>query len=72
MRGDNLDLAVDWSTLGQLESAAGFEERVQAVENRRTAKVSILDQQPVAVLHGLDEGTVNPFEACGSDRRLGG
>jgi hypothetical protein len=71
MRGDDLDLAVDGTTLGELKTSAGFEKGVKAIENRRTAAVGVFDEEPVAILHRLNERSVDPLEASGAGSRLG-
>lgn len=71
VRRDHLNLAIDRTSLGQLEATARLEQRVEAIEDGWAAEVSIFDQKHIAVLHGLHERPVHPFEPCSGEGGLG-
>ncbi|RNA40260.1 hypothetical protein BpHYR1_007851 [Brachionus plicatilis] len=45
-----------------LQAAIGLQQRIKSIENRRCTKISIVYQDPVTVLNGLDQGRIDPFK----------
>ena len=58
-------LAINDATLVDDQDAFWFQEPVQAVKNRRRAKVDIVNQKPITFCQRIHEQPVSPREhAC--------
>lgn len=61
------DITLDQALLIDAERGiAFFEQRVQAIENGRVAKIGILEYGPLAFYNRSNEYGVNPFEPGGA------
>ena len=52
--------SIDHAALAENEAAARLKEGVEAVKDRRSTEIRMIEEDPVALLGRADEGSVDP------------